>query len=744
MPDSSSILPIEPSWKLLAVSPDMMDTKFCNKKFPFRWRSSLAISAFEPKAEDLPDNLCEGKITMLKVTATITGYQPSREETEEGYASFPNFPQEELDRALQSYFACYGALLNVAVFPNPNRKRVRRLNTIKFDNERPGTQVANPFVVQGVTFTGSGAENEMIDIHPTGGDGIAELNINNKLVIDMPATTKVVLRICHQVANGVNILAFSNGVQIDDQQTDTTQGVEHEVTIEGTGIDQVVLTHDSGIASLIGMSFETFESRKFNLNEFPHIIDVEPKVRDLIQASTESGEILTTSKSNIKTNKSLTHTENSQTGWKLSASGGEKDKYNVLGELNHSNSETEEQNWSVATDASRERADKQGSSTQVSQLYNLLNSYHVGTNRAQFLMLARPHVLQPTDHRTFVDGLRHIEGVQDFILIVARPPEMLGLCVEATLETGHFPEGLVPETPEPVFEESEETFKVTAFADNGFFGGSCNTFNETHTVESGWVVDTRPSRGSDAGHPGLQEIANDSNGQANSSLENYNYRRISDADVSVSGKICGQSLERDKARFDRTYKVFTRSVLPKPTSAEAKVPLDRLLITGRSLCVCYRSSESCPRVDPRTAFPADGEFTLKIIDEPKLQVSRRLLTNSLTGFDRTPAMKELLQQVSNAMTRSWRSPGRRPTDQAPTFLESDYFKDFVKRKLSSKYLAQPISRVKGVPEEMIKACGAETDVAAILEMNLEHLVRRTGLGRDEVLKARNALLTSGF
>ena len=77
MPTGVLNLPIHVPWKLIAVSPDMMDKRFCNKSFPYAWRSSLAISAYEPRPEELPEDLCEGRITFLKVTCTITGYQPS-------------------------------------------------------------------------------------------------------------------------------------------------------------------------------------------------------------------------------------------------------------------------------------------------------------------------------------------------------------------------------------------------------------------------------------------------------------------------------------------------------------------------------------------------------------------------------------------------------------------------------------------------------------------------------------------
>jgi hypothetical protein len=69
-------LPINIPWKLIAVSEDMLDTQFCDKELPLEWRSSLAISAFEPPAEALPEGFCEGQLTYLKVTCTQ--YRPKR------------------------------------------------------------------------------------------------------------------------------------------------------------------------------------------------------------------------------------------------------------------------------------------------------------------------------------------------------------------------------------------------------------------------------------------------------------------------------------------------------------------------------------------------------------------------------------------------------------------------------------------------------------------------------------------
>jgi hypothetical protein len=51
--------------KLLAVSPNMMDTKFCSNEFPFVRQSSLALFAFEPKVDDLGRALQRASLVSL-------------------------------------------------------------------------------------------------------------------------------------------------------------------------------------------------------------------------------------------------------------------------------------------------------------------------------------------------------------------------------------------------------------------------------------------------------------------------------------------------------------------------------------------------------------------------------------------------------------------------------------------------------------------------------------------------------
>src|SRR5204862_1736458 len=93
----------------------------------------------------------------------------------------------------------------------------------------------------------------------------------------------------------------------------------------------------------------------------------------------------------------------------------------------------------TTSDASREMREGSSHTTSLSQLYHLLNSYHLGTNRAIFFIQPRPHTVQLKDQFTFINGPQEIEGVQEFFLVVNRPidKQIDDYCVDALLYTGH-------------------------------------------------------------------------------------------------------------------------------------------------------------------------------------------------------------------------------------------------------------------------------------------------------------------
>lgn len=738
MATQSLNLPVAIPWLQIAVSPDMMDEQFCNKRFPFSWRSSMAISIYEPPLDELPEDLCGQRLTYLKVTCSITGYQPSREETEEAYVEFPDVPTEALDLVLSEYFACYGVLLNVAVFPYPSTRAVAKLlDTIEFtglDVPEVGG-LPNPLTIRDVSFDATGQPgNNLVDLFPEGGDGIPELDLQQEMVVTLATPAdRVVARVVRTTSGDIVMSAFKGAEAVGEATAEEELGM-HELSIDAEGIDRLAISTPEGGASLIDLSYFDVERQEIPLRDFPHIADVEPKQRDLYQAASETGEILTSSTSDVKTDKTLRSTEETETGFKLQAEV-PVDGGNVTGSFDRRRTEREEDTWSVGTDASRERRETQGTTTQLSQMYNLLSAYHVGTNRATFLMLPRPHVLQPTDHRSFVQGLRYIEGIQEFLLIVSRPEDMEGLAVEANLDTAHFPEEVETTEPEEEYDESEETFNVTEFADDGLFSGDTNNFDVEYSVSSPWVVDA--TKGDLPDHPGVSMIADNNNGQANDSLENYNYGKISDAGVHVAGTIKGEGAYGDEAHFNRTYKVFTRSAEPKPSSGGPSV-VTPFLITTRNLCARVRSGDPCPTVvplPPRLPPFGPGDW---VVSEDPVKVASALLRRHVTTEGRGPVLKELLREIHNRMATSWRLRTRYPTGEIG-FLDSNYFADRIGGTLPPGVLERPVGELPGVPEQDVPKL-ERIPVGEMLGLPLAEVARRAGTDIAEAARARRRVL----
>ena len=616
-------LPINIPWCQIAVTEQMIDKGFGDRRFPTPWRSSMAISAFEPKTEDLPEEFKDKRITYLKITCTITGYQPSPEETkqivdlDDGSASFAQLFDE--------YMACYGVMLNVAVFP-----AIERLQRI-----------------------------------------------------------------------------------------------------------------------IVGSD---------NLSDYPHIIALEPKNRDLYQAATENGEILTASNSRVATDKTLTHTETTETGVSISGTvGNPKEGPSVTGGMTHKWGETNQDSRSLQTDNSRERRETQGTTTQLSQMYNLLTGYHQGTNRAAFLMLPRPHTLQTTDRRTFVQGLREIEGVQEFMLIVERPAKVEVLCVEAFLETGHFPENPDFITPKQKFDRIDVPNDVFAEAKSGLFGERHEEkFNESFTINSlglnGYELDIEKGVEGVTEERFTDDTANVMTGGSflydeKPALVRRKFGIELPNKLVVDGEI--RSQVNGTTIFHRQYKVHLRKPTAEPNEPHADVT--QMLITQRGLEVCFKSGDGCPQVitDQRpdqTGGIADGEtnapiarFQESIVDERNISMNPNLFTAQATSETRLPATKELLRKIQNAMTTSGRLPSRYPAG-AVGFLESNYFKNQIKKILPREKMRTPVGKVKGIPSEVIKRLGEKYTIAEALDLDLTAFAKKTGLDIEGASKARKLLL----
>jgi hypothetical protein len=241
----------------------------------------------------------------------------------------------------------------------------------------------------------------------------------------------------------------------------------------------------------------------WDLSQYPYLTDFEPKKREMVELVSDTGEALTQSSNDLNVRKGTTTTDSTEKdsidrggsfGFSGSASamgfglgfGGSGSSQIDVGTKGNLGSEGVNV---TTTDASREKRESFSHTTSLSQLYQLLDSYHAGMNRAIFFVNARPHIIDSP--YTFVNGPRRLEGVQEFFLVVRRPFAMDKFCVKAVLETAHLHESDTPiTTVQPVPPPGQVTQTFTGQSNDDNAGG--NVGGPVH-IPAGYELDT--SRG---------------------------------------------------------------------------------------------------------------------------------------------------------------------------------------------------------------------------------------------------------
>jgi hypothetical protein len=185
------------------------------------------------------------------------------------------------------------------------------------------------------------------------------------------------------------------------------------------------------------------------LDEYPYIMDFQPKKRELFEVGTETNEYMSRSLESLNVRKS-SGTTNSQEvldidqGFNVSSSGegkgpmgggGASFGLGVQGQWGTKQLGSAESGLARTTDESHERRETVSHTTQITHLRHLLDSYHLGTNRAVFFVQPRPNVKQ--EPSGFVTGPRPIEGIQEFFLIINQPKDQAEFCLDVRLDTGH-------------------------------------------------------------------------------------------------------------------------------------------------------------------------------------------------------------------------------------------------------------------------------------------------------------------
>lgn len=374
--------PTDIPWRRRCVSREMIDIRPCAPPTPPRWRPSIAIYDYQPPDDyqELPDHL----VSFIKVTVTLTGWAPT------GDGAF----SDESDIWVQSYnvrdpfvapayYACYGAILSLAVFP--------------LDDRRAEAELVTSFLLD--QFAAGFPE---------------DVSVLEQLVADL---------IDEEEASG--------RVWLDRLAAEVHW-------IQGAPTDGFIVND-------FLVSIETkFPRRRRPLAQYPYIADVEPKRRDVYELVQETGEVVSRTLRGVSVGKSSTHVESEEV---LDVFGGASAGYGgaevgVQGQWG-TKSLTSDQRQNVNnTDSSQEFRETASHTTQLTQLYQLLSTYHIGTNRVLSFMLPRPHIRQAGDDRkddisTFVDGPRELEGVQDFMMVVTRPRDMANVRVEAKVDSAH-------------------------------------------------------------------------------------------------------------------------------------------------------------------------------------------------------------------------------------------------------------------------------------------------------------------
>ena len=101
----------------------------------------------------------------------------------------------------------------------------------------------------------------------------------------------------------------------------------------------------------------------------------------------------------------------------------------------------------------------------------------------------------------------------------------------------------------------------------------------------------------------------------------------------------------------------------------------------------------------------------------------------------------MLRQIQNAMSTSWRLPSRYPSGKVG-FLDSDYFKDQIIQEIPEEQKETYISKIEGLPYEVVNQLGENFTVGEALEMKLSEFARKAGIDMESAKEARRLLLRS--
>jgi hypothetical protein len=592
-----------------------------------------------------------------------------------------------------------------------------------------------------------------------------------------------------------SITGYQHSEEIKGQIVDLLASVDE---IDYSKIEQIIEEYYGCYGVMLNVSVHPSEKNKDDLKKYPHIIDFVPKLRDFYQAESETGEVLTSSTGKLSaaiSYGSVDSTQNSRNAGStlrvpeksvnVAGVGGIKEgsAAEVRADTGQVRKETDQAIWGVTTDAPREPGEGQFTTIQLSQMYNLLTGYHSGTNRTSFVMLPRPHVMQPTDRRTFIQGLRMIEGIQDFFLIVLRDKPDSTLRVDVNLQTGHFPENLNIKR-----NSEDEEFEFTSYRIKtdliilkakdigaGFKEGKKESFSfvSNNVIPEGWQSDVNSG---EPGRGGVKEISPGKitipvidfetnrktsefeidapkDGGENVSYNVHNNQLVVTFDLEAKGGFFPFGGNKN-ASFQRVYEIYLKR--KKLNSSSPTADNNDLLITQRKLCTQITFNECIAAIDLTT--PRDIMDLIDVADlfEPPFDLSGLIPPNigiglepginpdiagSRVGHNPLPTnfsfQKAILRKINIALINVANSPSYQPTNKI-SFLQTRSFQKQLLQILPKQVLESPANSNVILNKDLSSKFSKEITLKKLLTMHELQLKKQIGISKNDILNFKKS------
>jgi hypothetical protein len=596
-------LPTDIPWEKVCVTEDTMDRVACDPELPPKWQSSIAVFKYVPEEEY--QLYADYKITYLKVTTTITGYQPLDDEIqgEIDWDGLDVTTLEGLTELLDSYYPCNGAILQVVAGP-------------------PGEDP------------------------------------------DVP------------------------------------------------------------------------------LDQYPFFLDFEPKKRELYEMATDTNERQSRSIETLNLSKSAGTTQSLEVldvdmgggGFGVQGSyagtGGGFNVQGSQGQWGTKSLNTDQSQVNRTVESGTEKRESYSHTTQLSQMYHLLDSYHLGTNRAVFFIQPRPHVLE--EPSGFVRGPRKVEGIQEFFLVVAQPKDQENFCVSVRLDTAHLVETDILEFHHKTDISDLATAAARVPTSNDIPDGTTTreacfifdcwdvTYNcyrthdvddQVYTAPNGYIIQSYNSIVDERHHGSTSVSIAPGNKTLTVHAEANGHICFEGSGVCVD---CPDEIEKWSGYARRQVQVNLRSEDPIVKVGTQQ----QLIITTRGLCCCPQEPEWIPGLTLVTGVYGIPYYLggLFYYAKPQSAWSEREEdagqpeANDADGYyERRMSIRQangLIDFIRDRMVKSFRDP--RPRQESKPFIETDLFlrqlETYARRtRLGRSTLVEEVG--KEVPEMVARAVG---------------------------------------